>query len=197
MGKSYISSSLTFYDDKIVVEDSDSRQNGVEVMMDWEHTIMSASAAYVTQNGGDILEIGFGMGISAGYMHSHSISSHTIIENHPQIIPKAVEWTNGKSNVIIVSQSWYDALDSLGTYDGIFHDTFDDTDIEQFSSSLSSLTKSGTKLTMFWGEDNDTSSIPPLTTPNIKSFQLINIEPDSNSYYSSGSKIYYLPKMEF
>ena len=80
---SYTSETLIFSDDKIIISSS-----GYEVMMDWEHPIMSASAAYVTQNGGDILEIGFGMGISAGYMHSHSISSHTIVENHPQIIPK-------------------------------------------------------------------------------------------------------------
>ena len=60
MSKSYISSSLTFYSDKIIVSSS-----GYEVMMDWEHPIMSASAAYVTQNGGDILEIGFGTGLNA------------------------------------------------------------------------------------------------------------------------------------
>ena len=86
MSNWYISSSLTFESDKITIQDL-----GDEVMMDWEDSLMSASAAYVTQNGGDILEIGFGMGISAGYMHSHSINSHTIVENHPQIITKAQE----------------------------------------------------------------------------------------------------------
>ena len=75
----YISQSLTFESDRIYFV-----QSGIEnqVMMNWEDEIMSASAAYVTENGGDILEIGFGMGISAGYIQSHSISSHTIIENH-------------------------------------------------------------------------------------------------------------------
>ena len=77
--KNYISSSLAFYDTKIVVEDNDSNYNNAEVMMDWEHPAMSASAAYITQGGGDILEIGFGMGIASGYIQSHSISSHTII----------------------------------------------------------------------------------------------------------------------
>ena len=71
----YTSQTLTFESDKITTP------SNTEVMMDWEHPLMSASAAYVTQNGGDILEIGFGMGISAGYMHSHSINSHTIVEN--------------------------------------------------------------------------------------------------------------------
>ena len=87
MSNWYLSSSLTFESDKITTTEL-----GCEVMMDWEDDIMSASAAYVTQNGGDILEIGFGMGISAGYMHSHSIDSHTIVENHPDIIPLALNW---------------------------------------------------------------------------------------------------------
>ncbi len=52
MSDYYISSSLTFHSDKITIDDS-----GLEVMMSWEDDLMSASAAYVTQNGGDILEI--------------------------------------------------------------------------------------------------------------------------------------------
>jgi len=64
----YISSTLIFSDDKITISGSN-----IDVMMDWEAPIMSASAAYVTEGGGDILEIGFGMGISAGYIQSHSI----------------------------------------------------------------------------------------------------------------------------
>ena len=130
---SYLSSSLSFQSDKITITET-----GEEVMMSWEDSLMSASAAYVTQNGGDILEIGFGMGISAGYMHSHSISSHTIIENHPEIIPKAVQWASNKSNVTIISQSWYDVRNSLGRFDGIFYDTYGDDTNYLFSSSLSS-----------------------------------------------------------
>jgi len=190
---SYISSSLKFYNNKIVVEDTGSDYNGIEVMMDWEDSIMSASAAYVTQNGGDILEIGFGMGISANYIQSHSISSHTIIENHPQIITKAVEWASGKSNVTIISRSYQDIIGSLGTYDGIFYDAFGDENVNNFSSSLSSLTKSGTKVTFFW--QNDDTEPYPTGTPPITSFQQIPISPDSNSYFT-GSTIYHMPKWE-
>ena len=195
MDKPYISSSLAFYDNKIVVEDSGSHHNGMEVMMDWEHPIMSASAAYVTQNGGDILEVGFGMGIASGYIQSHSISSHTIIENHPQIIPKAIEWASGKSNITIVSQSWYDALDSLGTYDGIFNDTFADEDDAYFSASLSSLVKSGTKVTFFWANDGDILNVVD-TQIKIDSFREINIRQDDNSYFPSAS-VYFMPEVEF
>ena len=37
----------------------------MEVMMSWEVPIMERSAEFICQNKGDILELGFGMGISA------------------------------------------------------------------------------------------------------------------------------------
>ena len=141
---SYINQTLIFDLNEIYYSHGDLK---FEVMMDWEDSLMSASAAYVCEGGGDILEIGFGMGISAGYMHSHSIASHTIIENHPDIIPKAQEWANNKSNVTIITGSWYDVKDNLSTYDGIFYDAFGDENIDNFSSSLNNFTKSGTKVT--------------------------------------------------
>ena len=37
------------------------------------------------------------------------------IENHPDIIPKAVEWASNKSNVTIISQSWMQWMDEFTT----------------------------------------------------------------------------------
>ena len=182
----YLSSSLSFQSDKIIITET-----GEEVMMSWEDSLMSASAAYVTENGGDILEIGFGMGISAGYMHSHSISSHTIIENHSEIIPKAVEWASNKSNVTIISQSWYDVRNSIGQFDGIFYDTYGDDTNYLFSSSLSSLTKSGTKVT-FWNNNQNQSN--DLNISNC-TYQQISVTPDDNMYFNGNT--YYMPKKEF
>jgi len=184
---SYTDKTLTFGSDKIHYTDGTT----FEVMMDWEHSLMSASAAYVCEGGGDILEIGFGMGISAGYIHSHSISSHTIVENHPQIITKAQEWASGKSNVTIVSNSWYDVKDDLSTYDGIFYDTYGDENSYNFSSSLSNLTKSGTKVT-WW--NNNPSKTDLFNIPNL-SWQEVDVDPPSNSYFNSTT--YYLPKKQF
>lgn len=184
----YIEKTLTFESDKIYYTDSHST---FEVMMSWEDSIMSASAAYVCEGGGDILEIGFGMGISADYIQSHTISSHTIIENHPQIITKAQEWASGKSNVTIISGSWYNVKDNLSTYDGIFYDTFGDENMNNFSSSLSNLTKSGTKVT-WW--NNNTNETNFYNIPNVN-YQSINVDPPTNSYFNSST--YYLPKKEF
>jgi protein arginine N-methyltransferase 2 len=182
----YISSSLTFESDKIITTETQE-----EVMMDWEAPIMSASAAYITQGGGKILEVGFGMGIASDYIQSHNISSHTIVENHPQVLEKLETWASGKSNVTIISQNWYDVKDSLGTFDGIFFDTYGDENTQHFSSSLSGLTKSGTKVT-FW--NNLTEENNQFNIPNV-SYQQVSVTPDSNEYFNGN--IYYLPKKEF
>jgi len=184
----YLSQSLTFEQDKIYY-----LQNGIEqeVMMDWEHELMSASAAYVTENGGDILEIGFGMGISAGYIQSHSITSHTIVENHPDIVTKALEWAAEKPNVTIITGSWYDNLDTLPTYDGVFYDTYGDEHLQFFSSSLTSLVKPGAKVT-WWNTLPNSESIFNFDSIQYQEFV---VSPPENSYFNSNK--YYLPKKQF
>lgn len=48
---------------------------------------MKMLASIVTKNGGDILEVAFGLGISADFIRQHTnIKSHTIIECHPDVI---------------------------------------------------------------------------------------------------------------
>ena len=185
----YISQSLTFQEDRIYFLRGEIEQ---EVMMDWEDTLMSASAAYVTQNGGDILEIGFGMGISAGYIQSHSITSHTICENHPQIIPLALEWASDKPNVIITTGSWYDNLDNLSTYDGVFYDTYGDEHSQYLTSSLlKQLVKLGAKIT-WWNALPNSESIFNFDNTQYQEFI---ISPPENSYFNSN--MYYLPKKQF
>jgi len=162
-----------------------------EVMMDWEDEIMSASAAYVCQNGGDILEIGFGMGISAGYIQSHSITSHTICENHPQIIPLALSWAEDKPNVTIVTSSWYDVRNELGTFDGIFYDTYGDDNVDNISSSLMSLCNEGTVAT--WFNAIDLANVGDDDYPNIP-YNVYSVTPDPNFYFNENT--YYLPKWQ-
>ena len=181
---SYLDQTLTFESDKIYYNDSNL---GIEqeVMMTWESSLMSASAAYVCTNGGDILEIGFGMGMSANYIQSHSISSHTIIENHPDIIPRAQAWASGKSNVTIVTSSWYDIRNSLSTYDGVFYDTFGDDDWDKFGVELPNLVKANAKVT-WWNNWPEESNI---------TYEPITVSPPANSYFND--TIYYLPKKSY
>ena len=65
---------LTFEDDKII---TDIGWSNIEVMMSWEAPIMEKSAEYICQSKGDILEIGFGMGICSDYIQAEGVNSHT------------------------------------------------------------------------------------------------------------------------
>ena len=72
---------LIFTDTAITVEeDANNSHSNQEVMGSWEDPLMKRHAEVACENGGDILEIGFGMGISANYIQQQNPDSHTIIE---------------------------------------------------------------------------------------------------------------------
>jgi len=185
----YIDKTLVFEDDKIYYLEEGEVE--CQVMMSWEDSIMKASADYVCENGGDILEIGFGMGISANYIQANSITSHTIIENHPQVIEKAKAWANGKSNVTIIEGGWYDVKDSLSTYDGIFYDTWGDDSRDNFTTVLPTLIKAGGRVT-WWNNFTDTDDVFFI---NGTTYEAISVNPVDNMYFNSNT--YYLPKKQF
>ena len=62
------------------------------VMHRGETSLMNKLAEIVTKNGVDILELGFGMHLSADEIQSNpNVTSHTIIEVHPEIYKKLEE----------------------------------------------------------------------------------------------------------
>ena len=172
---------LTFEDDKITTND------GREVMMSWETPIMEKSAEYICESKGDILEIGFGMGICSDYIQAQGVNSHTIVEIHPQIIERLKIWASDKNNVIIVEGNWNDV--NLNTYDGIFIDTYGDESWNSFKNFALAKGKSGAKVT-YWNskaEENNEYSFD-----NI-SFERVLAIPDDNNYFNSNT--YYMPKV--
>jgi hypothetical protein len=109
---------LTIHDDKILTD------VGLQVMMDWERPIMDLMAKEVCKLGGDILEVGFGMGISADEIQKYKIKSHTIIEINSGICDKAKEWSLGK-NVNIINDDFLNYLElTTDKFDGIFFDPY-------------------------------------------------------------------------
>ena len=176
---------LEFFDNKIVDTKTD-----IEVMMDWESPIMEKSAEFICHNKGDILEIGFGMGICADYIQAQGVNSHTIVEIHPQIIEKLKVWAEDKSNVTIVEGDW-NSIEGLSTYDGIFLDTFGDDNFFNFKDFALSKVKDGGKIT-YWNnfeEERNEHSFDSI------SFEQISVTPAINNYTDISSK-YYLPKVE-
>ena len=110
----------TFLKSKILDE------KGYEVMMDWETSLMKEHAKVVTENGGDILEIGFGMGICANFIQQSNIKSHTIIEIHDEVYKRLLEWAKDKPNVIPIKGDWFNNIPKDKKYDGIMHDTWNE-----------------------------------------------------------------------
>jgi len=161
-----------------------------EVMMDWEAPIMEKSAEFICHNSGDVLEIGFGMGICSDYIQAQGVNSHTIIEIHPQIIERLNAWANGKSNVTIIEGDWA-YVDGLSTYDGIFFDTFADENPDMFKDFALSKIKSGGKITFFNGKEEEWN----LYGFDSVSYEQVSVTPEDN-YYTKIQNNYYMPKIE-
>ena len=176
---------LEFFDNKIV-----DTEIGIEVMMDWELYIMEKSAEFVCHNKGDILEIGFGMGICANYIQAQGVNSHTIVEIHPQIFEKLQEWASNKSNVIIIQGDW-SSVSGLSTYDGIFLDTFGDENLDKFKEFALSKIKSGGKIT-YW--NNNEEEYNPYSF-DLVSYNEVSVSPNKNMYTLIKDN-YYMPKVE-
>ena len=174
---------LPFEDTKILNE------NGAEVMMNWEALIMEKSAEFICHNKGDVLEIGFGMGICSDYIQAQGVNSHTIIEIHPEIIEKLKIWADDKSNVTIIEGDW-NSVEDLSTYDGIFIDTYGDDNWSDFKDFALAKAKSGAKIT-YWNNFTDKRNEHSFDSV---SFDDISVTPDDNTYFTSN--IYNMPKVE-
>lgn len=175
---------LTFTNNEIYFDNN----SKFEVMMDWEDTLMSASAAYACSNGGDILEIGFGMGIASDFIQSHRPNSHTICESDPDVLVNLKEWSKDKSNVTIVEGDWYKNLDKFTTYHGILFDTFADMNIEKFKNEIV-YTLSKDTGTHFCIWDNMTSVDHPNFEP-ISSKKIVVEKDIKDSSYAPNDYVY-------
>ena len=114
------SGSQAQYDDsQLIIEDQ-------QVMQDWEHPYMKAMAEAVTRNRGDVLEIGFGMGISASYIQEFGVDSYTVIECNEGVRERFAEWQTRYPDrrTRLVFGPWQDRIGDLGEFDGIFFDTY-------------------------------------------------------------------------
>ena len=176
---------LTFNDTKII----DTSTNK-EVMMSWESPIMEKCAEFICHNNGDILEIGFGMGICSDYIQAQGVNSHTIVEIHPQIIENLHTWAYGRDNVTIIEGDWNSAS-GLGTYDGIFLDTYQDNSVDSFKEFALDKIKSGGRIT-YW--NNLEQEYDEFGFDSV-SYDKIAVTPDSNSYTDIAS-YYYMPKVQ-
>lgn len=102
---------------------------GHPVMEDWENGYMKKLAEVATSKKGTILEVGFGLGLSAKAIQAKDIKTHYVIECHPEVIKKCENdfkkaIRNGRLHVL--EGFWQDVTPILkkNTFDGILFDTY-------------------------------------------------------------------------
>ena len=100
---------------------------GHPVMERWEENYMEELAKVACRKGGKILEVGFGLGISASKIQQHEIESHVIIEANCNVFSKLLKFTqNVNHKVIGMVGFWEECTEYLESesFDGILFDTY-------------------------------------------------------------------------
>jgi len=113
-----------------------------QIMQAWETPYMKKLAEITTSKGGNVLEVGFGMGISAGFIQkSKKIKTHTVIECHPLMIAfarKKFAKVIKNRRLILLKGFWEDVTKKLPdkSFDGILFDSCPlDKEVEFFQFS--------------------------------------------------------------
>ncbi len=115
---------------------------GQQVMQDWETPLMKAMADIATESGGDVLEVGFGMGISASFIQERRPKSHTIIEFNQEVMAVFEQWRSRHADrdIRLVRGRWQDVAEALPEFDSVFFDAYPASEAEFEESVVNSIT---------------------------------------------------------
>jgi len=90
------------------------------------NSLHKESCRVICENGGDILEVGFGFGIDSNFIQRNNVKSHTIVEIDDFFFDKLIEWAVDKPNVKPIKGNWLTHIPKGKKYDGIYMDLWDD-----------------------------------------------------------------------
>jgi len=110
---------------------------GYAVMEDWETPYMKDLADVACANGGVILELGFGMGISANFIQKNKIKKHIIIEANKEVAREARKFAKkAPHKTEILEGFWEDVIEKIPdeSIDGILFDTYPLTEKEIYQN---------------------------------------------------------------
>jgi protein arginine N-methyltransferase 2 len=97
----YLDRQVKYDGDSLIDSDNDA------VMMEWERPLMDAHAEIICEGQGDVLNVGFGMGIVDNAIQLRKPRSHTIIEAHPDVYKKMLaDGWDKKPGVRIIFGRW-------------------------------------------------------------------------------------------
>ena len=93
-----------------------------EIMEDWQIPVMKAMAEAAAAQHGDVLEIGFGRGISSTFLQDFGVRSHTIVECNDAIVDDFHKWKQkyGDETIQLLHGKWQDVLNGQTQYDAVF-----------------------------------------------------------------------------
>ena len=92
------------------------------VMERWETPMLQRQIDLLDVKDKDVLEIGYGMGITSEMIQKAGPKSHTIIECHPQVINYAKTTFPYINNVNLIGDFWQNVIMGIGKFDRIFYD---------------------------------------------------------------------------
>lgn len=109
------------------------RIQGHPVMEDWETPYMAALAKVAASQGGRVLEVGFGLGISANFVQQQAVAEHVVIEANADVFCKLESFAkHAKVPCNPVFGFWQDVVSAMpsNSFDGILFDTYPMNDDE-------------------------------------------------------------------
>jgi hypothetical protein len=144
------------------------------VMMEWEKPIMEFQAEQICRNGGDVLNVGFGMGFIDDAIEKYDIKTHSIIEIHPTVQGEMIKrgWDK-KEHVKLFFGDWREHLQNLPKFDGIYIDTWDEV-ILDFARTVHTILKPGGVFSWFnnpkddFDKDNLSDDMVEILRPRFK-----------------------------
>lgn len=99
-----------------------------DIMEDWQIPVMEAMARIAGRSGGDVLEVGFGRGVSADMIQRHDVRSHTIVECNDSVVERFNQWRRAPAratcDIRMIYGRWQDTVEQLSNYDAIFFHTY-------------------------------------------------------------------------
>ena len=97
-----------------------------QIMEDWQLPLMQEMARVAARSSGDILEVGFGRGVSATMLQEYGVRSHTVVECNDSIVQRFELWraSYADRDIRIAHGLWQDVLGDLGLFDSIFFHTY-------------------------------------------------------------------------
>jgi spermidine synthase len=103
---------------------------------------MRAMAGVVARPDRELIEVGFGMGISATYVQELGVRTHTIIESNDEVSQAALQWraTLPDRDIRLVQGRWEEMAGSLAPVDAILFDAYPQSDAEFSATVVESVT---------------------------------------------------------